>query len=48
MWPPRPQRERNKMFYEVLMVLAPFAIVILAMAMGADITDDRFKNEEVD
>jgi hypothetical protein len=41
--------EREKqMLYEVLLIVAPFVVVILAMAMGADITDDRFKNEEVD
>lgn len=35
------------MWYELLIILAPFAVMILAVAMGADITDDRFKDEEV-
>jgi len=45
-WPPRPQRERKKMLYEIAIVLAPFVVMILALAMGADITDDRFKNND--
>ena len=36
------------MLYEIAIVLAPFAVAILAVAMGADITDDRFKNEEAE
>jgi len=34
------------MLYEIAIVLAPFVVMILALAMGADITDDRFKNND--
>lgn len=41
--------EREKeMLQDLLLVTAPFAFGILLVAMGADITDNRFKNEAVE
>lgn len=34
------------MLYEALIISAPFVVMILVVAMGADITDSRWKEEE--